>query len=188
MPKNNLLQKQKQLRTYPCTEKITKKVETENGYFKYCDNISKIVVLERHNKTNNIGLGLVKNFDIKNGALASTVAHDSHNIIAIGDNDKDIINAISQVKNMQGGIAISSNNEILDSLDLKIGGLMSDKSIDVVNEKLKNMLDTAYNKLGVNKEIEPFMTLAFLALPVIPEIKITDKGLFDVNKFEFIQI
>ena len=89
---------------------------------------------------------------------------------------------------MQGGIAISSNNEILDSLDLKIGGLMSDKSIDVVNEKLKNMLDTAYNKLGVNKEIEPFMTLAFLALPVIPEIKITDKGLFDVNKFEFIQI
>ena len=170
------------------TEKITKKVETENGYFKYCDNISKIVVLERHNKTNNIGLGLVKNFDIKNGALASTVAHDSHNIIAIGDNDKDIINAISQVKNMQGGIAISSNNEILDSLDLKIGGLMSDKSIDVVNEKLKNMLDTAYNKLGVNKEIEPFMTLAFLALPVIPEIKITDKGLFDVNKFEFIQI
>lgn len=170
------------------TEKITKKVETENGYFKYCDNISKIVVLERHNKTNNIGLGLVKNFDIKNGALASTVAHDSHNIIAIGDNDKDIINAISQVKNMQGGIAISSNNEILDSLDLKIGGLMSDKSIDVVNEKLKNMLDTAYNKLGVNKEIEPFMTLAFLALPVIPEIKITDKGLFDVDKFEFIQI
>ena len=89
---------------------------------------------------------------------------------------------------MQGGIAISSNNEILDSLDLKIGGLMSDKSIDVVNEKLKNMLDTAYNKLGVNKEIEPFMTLAFLALPVIPEIKITDKGLFDVDKFEFIQI
>lgn len=170
------------------TEKITKKVETENGYFKYCDNISKIVVLERHNKTNNIGLGLVKNFDIKNGALASTVAHDSHNIIAIGDNDKDIINAISQVKNMQGGIAISSNNEILDSLDLKIGGLMSDKSIDVVNEKLKNMLDTAYNRLGVNKEIEPFMTLAFLALPVIPEIKITDKGLFDVDKFEFIQI
>lgn len=170
------------------TEKITKKVETENGYFKYCDNISKIVVLERHNKTNNIGLGLVKNFDIKNGALASTVAHDSHNIIAIGDNDKDIINAISQVKNMQGGIAISSNNEILDSLDLKIGGLMSDKSIDVVNEKLKNMLDTAYNKLGVNKEIEPFMTLAFLTLPVIPEIKITDKGLFDVDKFEFIQI
>ncbi len=170
------------------TEKITKKVETENGYFKYCDNISKIVVLERHNKTNNIGLGLVKNFDIKNGALASTVAHDSHNIIAIGDNDKDIINAISQVKNMQGGIAISSNNEILDSLDLKIGGLMSDKSIDVVNEKLKNMLGIAYNKLGVNKEIEPFMTLAFLALPVIPEIKITDKGLFDVDKFEFIQI
>ena len=170
------------------TEKITKKVETENGYFKYCDNISKIVVLERHNKTNNIGLGLVKNFDIKNGALASTVAHDSHNIIAIGDNDKDIINAISQVKNMQGGIAISSNNEILDSLDLKIAGLMSDKSIDVVNEKLKNMLGIAYNKLGVNKEIEPFMTLAFLALPVIPEIKITDKGLFDVDKFEFIQI
>lgn len=170
------------------TEKISKKVETESGYFKYCDEISKIVVLERHNKTSNIGLGLVKNFNIKNGALASTVAHDSHNIIAIGDNDKDIINAINQVKNMQGGIAISSNNEILDSLDLKIGGLMSDKNIDIVNEKLKNMLDISYNKLGVNKKIEPFMTLAFLALPVIPELKITDKGLFDVNKFEFIQI
>lgn len=170
------------------TDKLTRCVDTESGYFKYSNNISKIVVLERHKKTNNIGLGLVENFNIKNGAIASTIAHDSHNIIAIGDNDIDIINAINEVKYMQGGIAISSNNEILDSLQLKIAGLMSDKSIDYVNNKLKNMLDISYNKLNVNKNIEPFMTLAFLALPVIPEIKITDKGLFDVSKFEFIEI
>ncbi|MDU5022219.1 MAG: adenine deaminase C-terminal domain-containing protein, partial [Clostridiales bacterium] len=91
-----------------------------------------------------------------------------------------------QIKRIGGGLAISSNNEILDSLSLPIAGLMSDKDINFVSEKLDSMLEVAYEQLSVSKDIEPFMTLAFLALPVIPHIKITDKGLFDVDKFEFI--
>ncbi|HSQ87693.1 adenine deaminase [Romboutsia sp.] len=172
------------------TEKVTRKVDLENNEFKYNDklDILKLVVLERHKNTKNIGLGLVENFKLKNGAIASTIAHDSHNIIVVGDNDEDILNAIGEVENIGGGIAISSQNKILDSLPLIIGGLMSDKDIEYVNSKLNNMLSIAYDKLNVSKEIDPFMTLSFLALPVIPQIKLTDKGLFDVVKFDFIKI
>lgn len=172
------------------TEKVTRKVDLEDNEFKYNDklDILKLVVLERHKNTKNIGLGLVENFKLKNGAIASTIAHDSHNIIVVGDNDEDILNAIGEVENIGGGIAISSQNKILDSLPLIIGGLMSDKDIEYVNSKLNHMLSIAYDKLNVSKEIDPFMTLSFLALPVIPQIKLTDKGLFDVVKFEFMQI
>ena len=172
------------------TEKVTRKVDLENNEFKYNDklDILKLVVLERHKNTKNIGLGLVENFKLKNGAIASTIAHDSHNIIVVGDNDQDILSAISEVENIGGGIAISSQGKILDSLSLPIGGLMSDKDIEYVNSKLNNMLNIAHNKLNVSKEIDPFMTLSFLALPVIPQIKLTDKGLFDVVKFDFIKI
>jgi adenine deaminase len=172
------------------TEKVTRKVDLENDEFKYNDklDILKLVVLERHKNTKNIGLGLVENFKLKNGAIASTIAHDSHNIIAVGDNDEDILNAIKEVESIGGGIAISSQNEILDSLPLIIGGLMSDKDIEYVNSKLNNMLCIAHDKLNVSKEIDPFMTLSFLALPVIPQIKLTDKGLFDVVKFDFIEL
>ena len=89
---------------------------------------------------------------------------------------------------MDGGIAISSSNQILESLTLNIGGLMSDKDIEYVNYKFEKLMDIAYNKLKVSKDIDPFLTLSFLALPVIPEIKLTDKGLFDVQKFEFIDL
>lgn len=172
------------------TEKVSRKVDTKNDKFKYNEKLDllKLVVIERHKSTNNIGIGLVENFKLKNGAIASTVAHDSHNIIVVGDNDKDIINAINEVKRIKGGISISSYGEILDSLSLKIGGLMSDEDIVSVNNKLNNMLNIAYNELNVSKDIDPFMTLSFLALPVIPHIKLTDKGLFDVDKFEFIKI
>lgn len=172
------------------TEKVTRKVDLENNVFKYNDklDILKLVVLERHKYTKNIGLGLVENFKLKNGAIASTIAHDSHNIIVVGDNDEDILNAIKEVKRIGGGIAISSQNKILDSLPLIIGGLMSDKDIEYVNSKLDNMLNIAYERLNVSKEIDPFMTLSFLALPVIPQIKLTDKGLFDVEKFDFIEL
>ena len=172
------------------TEKVTRKVDLENNEFKYNDklDILKLVVLERHKNTKNIGIGLVENFKLKNGAIASTIAHDSHNIIVVGDNDEDILSAISEVENIGGGIAISSQGKVLDSLPLIIGGLMSDKDIEYVNSKLNNMLNIAHNKLNVSKEIDPFMTLSFLALPVIPQIKLTDKGLFDVVKFDFIEI
>ena len=172
------------------TEKVKSKVKVVDNKFDY-DNeqdILKLVVIERHKNTGNIGVGLVENFKLKNGAIATTISHDSHNIIVVGDNDEDIVNAVNKVISMDGGIAISSLNEILESLPLNIGGLMSDKNIEYVNEKFSKLVDIAYNSLGVNKNIDPFLTLAFLALPVIPNIKLTDKGLFDVEKFEFIDI
>lgn len=172
------------------TEKRIRKVDVENGVFKFNQNVDilKLVVIERHTNKKSIGLGLVENFKLKNGAIASTVAHDSHNIIVVGDNDEDIINAVDEIKKIGGGLSISSNNKILGSLSLPIAGLMSDKDINYVSENLENMLSIAYEKLNVSKDIEPFMTLAFLALPVIPHIKITDKGLFDVDNFKFMEI
>ncbi|KPU26747.1 adenine deaminase [Caloranaerobacter sp. TR13] len=172
------------------TEKVIRKVETENGYFKHHKNLDilKIAVIERHKATGNIGLGLVENFKLTNGAIASTIAHDSHNLIVIGDNDEDMLLAVKEVVRVGGGITICSKGEVLKTLPLPIAGIMSNKSMEEVNVTLKEMLDLAYNKLGVNKDIDPFMTLSFLALPVIPEIKVTDMGLFDVSKFQFIEI
>ncbi len=171
------------------TKKVIRKVDTEEGYFKYNDmlDILKLVVIERHNKTGNIGLGLVENFNLKGGAIASTVAHDSHNLIVAGDNDEDILLAIKEIGEIGGGITICSKGKVLKSLPLPIAGLISDKSLDEVSTELKEMLKIAYD-MGVNKDIDPFMTLAFLALPVIPELKLTDVGLFDVTKFDFIDL
>ena len=165
-------------------------VEIKNNKFQFNKNkdILKLAVIERHKNTGNIGIGLVKNFKLYNGAIATSISHDSHNIIVVGDNDKDIVNAVNKVIDMDGGIAISSSNQILESLTLNIGGLMSDKDIEYVNYKFEKLMDIAYNKLKVSKDIDPFLTLSFLALPVIPEIKLTDKGLFDVQKFEFIDL
>ncbi len=171
------------------TKKVIRKVDTEDGFFKYNDklDILKLVVIERHTGTGNIGLGLVENFNLKDGAIASTIAHDSHNLIVIGDNDEDILLAIKQIGKIGGGITICSNGKVLKSLSLPIAGLISDKSLDEVNKELKEMLKIVYD-MGVNKDIDPFMTLSFLALPVIPELKLTDMGLFDVTKFDFIDI
>lgn len=172
------------------TEKVKAKVNIVDNKFEYDSekDILKLAVIERHKNTGNIGIGLVENFKLKNGAIATTISHDSHNIIVVGDNDEDIVKAVNKVISMDGGIAISSYNEILESLPLNIGGLMSDKNIEYVNSKFSKLVDIAYNSLKVSREIDPFLTLAFLALPVIPNIKLTDKGLFDVEKFEFIDI
>ncbi|MDK2917702.1 MAG: adenine deaminase [Candidatus Petromonas sp.] len=171
------------------TKKAVRKVEVEDGYFKYHHklDILKLVVVERHRGTGNIGLGLVEDFGLKGGAIASTVAHDSHNLIIVGDNDEDILLAIEEIKRIDGGISICSKGKVVKSLSLPIGGLMSDKSLEEVDLELKEMQKIAY-EMGVNKEIDPFMTLSFLALPVIPEIKLTDMGLFDVNEFDFMDI
>jgi len=172
------------------TEKVIEKVAIEDGFFKYSDDkdILKLVVVERHRATGNIGIGLVQNFQLKGGAIASTIAHDSHNLIVIGDNDKDILLAIEEVTKVGGGITIASNGEILQTLQLPIGGLISIEPIEKINADLGQMLSIAYDKLGVNPQIEPFMTLAFLALPVIPDLKLTDMGLFDVVNFKFIDL
>lgn len=172
------------------TQKVVRKVEVENGEFKNNKklDILKLAVIERHNATGNVGLGLVEDFRLKNGAIALTIAHDSHNLIAIGDNDEDMLLAINEVARVGGGIAIASKGIVQKSLRLSIGGIMSDEPMEKVNEKLAEMLNIAYEQLGVNIDIDPFMTLSFLALPVIPEIKVTDMGLFDVSRFNFVDI
>lgn len=172
------------------TERNIRKVNLDqDGYFekhKYID-IVKMAVIERHNATGNIGLGLVENFKLKNGAIATTIGHDSHNLIVLGDNDEDMLTAIKEVERLEGGIAVVTDGKV-SSLQLRIAGLMSDQPMEHVADRLKELLNIAYNDLGVNEQIDPFMTLSFLALPVIPDVKLTDKGLFDVVKFDFMEI
>lgn len=172
------------------TQKETRKVDVENGKFEFNKNLDllKLAVVERHHATGNIGLGLVEGFKLKNGAIATTVAHDSHNLIVIGDNDDDMQLAIKETAKVGGGITICSEGKILKTLPLPIAGLISNESMENVSEKLDEMHKIAYERLGVSKDIDPFMTLAFLALPVIPEIKLTDMGLFDVSKFDFMNV
>lgn len=173
------------------TEKVVRKVSTDDNHcFQYNKHIDilKLAVIERHGNKGHLGLGLIENFKLKNGAIATTIAHDSHNLIVVGDNDEDMIAAINEVKRMDGGIAISIDGEVKDSLPLPIAGLMSDQSMQKVANKLNQMNIIANNYLNIDKNIDPFMTLSFLALPVIPDIKLTDMGLFDVNTFTFVPI
>ena len=171
------------------TKKVQRKIDIENNSFSYNKNngINKIAVIERHKFTGNIGLALVENYGLKNGAIALTIAHDSHNIIVIGANDNDMLCAVNELIKMSGGIVICENSSILGSLPLEVGGLMTEDSIDNVVKKLKKMKNIAFD-LGVNESIDPFVSLSFLALPVIPELKITDIGLFDTTLFKFIDI
>jgi len=172
------------------TERNIRKVNLdENGYFekhKYID-IVKMAVIERHNATGNIGLGLVENFKLSGGAIATTIGHDSHNLIVIGDNDEDMLKAIEAVESLEGGIAVVHKGGI-STLQLRIAGLMSDQPMEFVAKRLKELLAIAHDELNVSTDIDPFMTLSFLALPVIPDVKLTDKGLFDVVTFDFMEI
>lgn len=172
------------------TKMVIREVELENGEFKSERNLGllKLAVIERHKETGNIGLGIIEGFGLKNGAIATTIAHDSHNLIVIGDNDRDMYIAAMEVKKASGGITIVSNGRVIDTLPLPIAGLMSDRNLAEVCVKLEGMINTAYEKLGVSRDYDPFMTLAFMALPVIPEIKLTDMGLFDVLNSRFIEI
>ncbi len=148
--------------------------------------ILKISIIERHNASPPRGIGFVKGIGIKEGAIVSSIAHDSHNIVVVSTNDNDLIQAAVQIVRMQGGIAVVKDSEILASLPLPIAGLMSDKPIEEVSEKLITLREAAEG-LGSPLE-EPFMTMAFLSLPVIPKLKITDKGLVDVERFRFIDL
>lgn len=166
------------------TNKTIETVKVENGLAQADteNDVLKIAVIERHKATGNIGLGFVKGFGLKSGAIASTVAHDSHNMIVIGTNDEDMYYAAVELVKSQGGKIIVENGKTLAHLKLPIAGLMSDKSADEVQKQIAE-LDTAAKKIGCKID-EPFMSMAFLSLSVIPELKITDKGLIDVNKFE----
>jgi adenine deaminase len=147
--------------------------------------ILKLVVVERHKASGNIGLGLVKGFGLKKGALASSVAHDSHNIIAVGTNDFDILKTIEEINKLQGGLVVCANLEILASLPLPIAGLLSPEQLDVVVSQHENVQKAAAS-LG-NLPPAPFSILSFLALPVIPELRLTDLGLVDVVEFKLIK-
>ena len=147
--------------------------------------ILKLVVVERHKASGNIGLGLVKGFGLKRGALASSVAHDSHNIIAVGTNDRDILKAIEEINSLQGGLVVCANQEILASLPLPIAGLLSPEPLDVVVSQ-HEQVEKATASLG-SLPPAPFAILSFLALPVIPELRLTDLGLVDVVEFKLIK-
>jgi adenine deaminase len=147
--------------------------------------ILKLVVVERHKASGNIGVGLVKGFGLKKGALASSVAHDSHNIIAVGADDLEILKAIEEINRLQGGLLVCANLEILASLPLPIAGLLSPEPLDVVVSQHEKV-EKAAASLG-NLPPAPFSILSFLALPVIPELRLTDLGLVDVNEFRLIK-
>jgi adenine deaminase len=146
----------------------------------------KMAVVERHSGSGNIGKGFVKGFGLKNGALASSVAHDSHNIVIVGTTDADMQAALKAVVDMGGGLAAVSNKKVLARLALPLAGLMSYEPVTAVRDQLDGLIKITH-EMGCSLP-GPFMTLSFLALPVIPELKLTDKGLIDVNKFEVVPL
>ncbi|MCK4648845.1 adenine deaminase [bacterium] len=164
------------------TQSLDERVKIRNG-FAVSDitrDILKIAVVERHKKTGNIGLGFIKGLGLKEGALGTSVAHDSHNIVVVGTDDRDMLLVSQEIIKMQGGLVICNAGRILDSLPLPIAGIMSDQNLTSVRTKLGELHSIA-SSLGIKLK-EPFMTLSFLALAVVPELKITDKGLIDVKR------
>jgi adenine deaminase len=170
------------------TKKLVKKILLKDGLAipNIKEDILKIVIVERHRATGNIGIGFVQGFGLKNGAIGSSVAHDSHNLVIVGTNDQDILKTIKSLKTMGGGLVVVSEEKVLASLPLPIAGLMAEVSIHEVNHRLE-ALYKASKALGC-KLSDPFMTLSFLSLPVIPELKITDRGLVDVNQFKIVPL
>ncbi|QJC95993.1 Adenine deaminase [Bacillus mojavensis] len=147
----------------------------------------KIAVVERHKGLKETGLGIVKGFGLKSGAIATTISHDSHNIIAVGTNDADIAAAVNKLQEIGGGLTVIKDGEELHSVPLPIGGLLSDQSAELVNQSLMT-LHEKLSFIGFKDRFNPFLTLSFLALPVIPDIKMTTTGLFDVKSFQHIAL
>ena len=168
------------------TRKIYEIAKTEDGCI-IADterDILKLVTVERHNATGNIGKGLVKGFGLARGAMATSIAHDSHNIVGVGTNDEDIYAAIKEIERLQGGLVIVAEGRILDALPLPIAGLLSDQPLHAVVDELESLQRTA-SSIGCQLEA-PFAVLSFLALPVIPELRLTDLGLVDVVEFKLL--
>jgi adenine deaminase len=141
--------------------------------------IAKIAVVERHHATGNVGLGLIRGFGIKRGAIAISISHDSHNIIAAGASDDDIAFAVEELLRQNGGMAVVRNGKILAAMSLPLGGIMSDQNGEWVEEKLSAIYKCAHRDLGIKDEIDPVSIFVFMSLAVIPELKLTDTGLFD---------
>ncbi|MBM4279162.1 MAG: adenine deaminase, partial [Deltaproteobacteria bacterium] len=170
------------------TKKVMKKIILKDGvaYPGLKEDILKIAVVERHWATGNIGIGFVQGFGLKRGAIGSTIAHDSHNLVIIGTNDQDMLKVVETIRKMGGGLAVVSEGKGIADLPLPIAGLMSDEPVSQVYRKLESFQRVIRN-LGC-KLPDPLMTLSFLSLPVIPELKITDRGLVDVNQFRIVSV
>jgi adenine deaminase len=170
------------------TEKTIKRIKVHDGLAvsDTDSDILKLAVVERHQSTGNVGIGFVKGFGLQRGALASSVAHDSHNIITVGITDDDMFHAVSEIEEMGGGMVAVAEGEVLGRLPLPVAGLISVHALEEVEEEMEAILRAAA-KLG-SALPDPFMTMGFLALPVIPELRLTDKGLVDVNKFSLVPL
>jgi adenine deaminase len=170
------------------TKKVMKKIVLKDGVAlpNMKEDILKIAVMERHRATGNVGIGFVQGFGLKRGAIGSSVAHDSHNLVIVGTNDEDMLQAVMAIKKMGGGLAVVSEGKVLASLPLPIAGLMTNAPVTQVNHQSESLLQAA-KSIGC-KLPDPLMTLSFISLPVIPELKITDKGLVDVNKFKIVPL
>ena len=160
----------------------------ENGgkYFAPDREYQKIAVIERHKNTGKMGVGIVKGYGICGGAIASSVSHDSHNIIVVGDNDHDMALAVKEMIRTQGGYTLVCSGEIYGTLPLPVMGLISDVGYERVNEALARMIPKAH-EMGVKEGFDPFITLSFMALPVIPEIRVTPRGIYLVNEDSIIR-
>ena len=147
--------------------------------------VLKIAVVERHKNTHHIGIGYIQGYGLKSGAVATSISHDSHNIIVVGTNETDMAAAVNRVVELNGGIVVWDGGQSVAEVPLSIAGIMSDEPLVTVNEKLETAKDAAH-KLGVNPGIDPFMTLSFMALPVIPSLRITTRGVFDVTTQSYV--
>ena len=173
------------------TQNVTRTVKVdEHGYYVYDEavDILPIYVFERHSCTGNIGKGLIEGYGLKNGAIASTIAHDSHNLIVIGDNPTNVEIAVRKIIEIGGGLVIVVDGEVKGFLPLDIAGIMSSEDLETVSRGHEKLNKIAMEELNINEGVNAFMTLAFMALPVIPELKITDRGLFDVIKFQHTEL
>lgn len=173
------------------TAKRTASIERDNnGNFlpQANEDIVKLAVVERHRNTGNVACALLSGYGLKRGAVAVSIAHDSHNIIVAGRSDADMALAVRTLIEQEGGIVLIKEGQVLGTMPLPVGGIMSDQPGEWVSEQLAELHDLAIRDLGVSNEIDPIMTLSFMALPVIPELKLTDMGLFDVESFQFVPI
>lgn len=163
-------------------------VTTDAGYaseINVAEDILKIAVIERHKNTNHIGIGYIKGYGLKSGAVATSISHDSHNIIVVGTNEEDMAAAVNRVVELGGGIEVLNGGKILGEVQLQIAGIMSEEPLLDVNRELENAKEQAF-ALGVSRGVDPFMTLSFMALTVIPTLRMTTRGVFDVNQQKYV--
>lgn len=170
-------------------EKIAEVKTLHDGTVRLSDNPGcvKLAVVERHRRTGRIGTCLLDPaYGLRGGAIATSVSHDSHNIVVAGDDETDMALAVQKIEDMQGGIVMVSKGKVLDALPLPVAGLMSDRTPEETAAAIRRLTKLAHGHYGISKDSDAFMTLSFLALPVIPHLKLTTKGLFDVTRFEFV--